>query len=238
MLAKNLVDRIKNVESNPKQAFEYKAKRVFKGDFVFSVDTHKDVLDIPVLEFNIKKIGFFADPALSVLIKGDNLVNYFWFHRKNIMSLNPQQKIDVTLYEDDNKIYEFGDSCVGGMFEDGVLLWAGYAAEMSGIQSQTANEMTEAFRENNARKHYLEYAMNKQMEEKLADLKAFDESKLKVMAADKMVSIQRSSMDLLPKFTLPFTITPPPSVTLSQTQLTPIVPTKNTYVKLNTDFDI
>ena len=114
------------------------------------------------------------------------------------MSLNPPQTIDVTLYEDDNKIYEFGESCVGGMFEDGVLLWAGYAAEMSGIQSQTAKEMTEAFRENNAKKHYLEYAMNKQMEEKLAEIKAFDESKLKVMAADKMVSIQRRTMDTLP----------------------------------------
>ena len=237
MIAKNLVDRIKNVEGYPRQAFENKAKRVFKGDFVFSVDTHKEVLDIPVLEFNIKKIGFFADPALSVLIKGDNLVNYFWFHRKNLMSLNPPLKIDVTLYEDDNKIYEFGESCVGGMFEDGVLLWAGYAAEIDGVQSQTVKDITEAFRENNAKKHYLEYTMNKQMEEKLAELKAFDESKLKVMEADKMVSIQRSAMDLMPS-PLPFTITPPPSVTLSQTQLTPIVPTKNTYVKLNTDFDI
>lgn len=75
--------------------------------------------------------------------------------------------------------------------------------------------------------------MNKQMEEKLAELKAFDESKLKVMAADKMVSIQRRTMD-----TLPFTIAPPTSVAFSQTQLTPFVPTKNTYVKLNTDFDI
>ena len=47
MIAKNLVDSIKNVAGIPKQVFEYKAKRVFKGDFVFSVDTHKDVLDIP-----------------------------------------------------------------------------------------------------------------------------------------------------------------------------------------------